>query len=113
MEETTGNSKRTRVAPRNPTEAAITCRPFTSSGANHISDGVMRNFSQQGSYIETSRQFKSGTILIVRLLRYPPMPSSVTDEDHPRSICLAEVKWRQKLTDENAIRYGIGLRYLV
>ena len=112
MEERRRKKIRKGAASRNPTEAAITCRPFTSSGALRTSDGVMRNFSNGGSYIETSHKYKSGTILIVRTLRYPTMPSFVVDEERPRSICLAEVKWLKELADENAIRYGIGLRYL-
>jgi hypothetical protein len=111
IEETT-QKKSKRTGQRNPTEASIACRPFTSSGDTHTADGVMRNFSKEGSYIETSREFIIGTILHLRMVRYPPMPSSTADEDRPRSICLAEVKWRQELADENATRYGIGLRYL-
>ena len=72
----------------------------------------MRDFSSQGSYIETSHKYQSGTILIVRTLRYPPMPSSMADEEQPRSISLAEVKWQEELADDNAIRFGMGLRYL-
>ena len=72
----------------------------------------MRNFSSDGSYIETSHEFKSGTILIVRMLFYPPTTSYVNEASRPRSICLAEVKWRQKLDDENAARFGMGLKYL-
>ena len=60
-----------RGAPRNPTEAAITCRPYASTGAIYSSAGVMRNFSSQGPYIETSRNYQSGTILILRMVRYP------------------------------------------
>lgn len=101
-----------RAAPRNMTEAAITCRPFTSTCAICVSDGVMRNFSSQGSYIETSHKFEAGTILIVRMVLYPPMPPSIADEVRPRSICLAEVKWWHRLVGEKAARYGIGLRYL-
>ena len=101
-----------RAAPRNPTEAAITCRPYTSCRAFCPMDGVMRNFSSGGSYIETSHEYKSGTILIVRTLRYPTMPPSIPDQEQPRSISLAEVKWRQELADDNAIRFGMGLRYL-
>ena len=101
-----------RVSPRNPTEAAITCRPYASTGTIYSSAGVMRNFSSQGSYIETSRNYQSGTILILRMVRYPAIPPSIADEERPRSICLAEVKWRQELDGENAIGYGIGLRYI-
>lgn len=112
MENTTQKKVIERVAPRNFTEAAITCRPYTSCGAICGADGIMRNFSSGGSYIETPHKYRSGTILIVRIVRYATMPSSKADEPRPRSICLAEVKWWQELIDENAIRYGIGLRYL-
>ena len=112
MKNTPEKKKRTRAAPRNSTEAVITCRPYTSSGAVRLSDGVMRNFSSDGSYIETSHEFKSGTILIVRMLFYPPTEPAVNEESRPRTICLAEVKWRQKLADVNAVRFGMGLRYL-
>jgi hypothetical protein len=72
----------------------------------------MRNYSGEGLYIEASREFKLGTILHMRMVRYPPMSSSAAGETQPRSICLAEVKWQQDLADDNAIRFGIGLRYL-
>lgn len=101
-----------RVGPRSPIEAGITCRPYASSGATRASDGVMRNFSSGGSYIESSHKYKSGTILILRMVRYPTIPSSIPNEERPRSICLAKVKWQQELADHNAIRYGIGLKYL-
>ncbi|MBR9984374.1 MAG: PilZ domain-containing protein [Desulfosarcina sp.] len=112
MQETMKKKGTRRVSPRNPTEAAITCQPYASTGSIYASAGVMRNFSSQGSYIETSRKYKSGTILIMRMVRYPALPPSTADEDRPRSICLAEVKWRQELAGQNAIGYGIGLRYL-
>jgi hypothetical protein len=102
-----------RVAPRIATEAAITCRPFTSCGAAHTADAVMRNFSEEGSYIEASREFKLGTILHMRMVRYPPKQTYTAGETQPRSICLAEVKWQQELADDNAIRFGMGLRHLV
>ena len=52
----------------------------------------MRNFSTEGSYIETSHKYQSGTILIVRIIHYPRLPISAANEEQPRSICLAEVK---------------------
>jgi len=112
MQEIIEKKEIARVASRIATEAAITCRPFTSGGATHTADAVLRNFSEEGSYIETSREFKLGTILHMRMVVYPPMPSSTTGETLPRSICLAEVKWQQDLADDDAIRFGLGLRYL-
>ncbi len=112
MQATAEKPNRRRAASRNPTEAAITCQPYASSGAVPVSDGVLRNFSSGGSYIETFCKYNSGTILIVRMVGYPTMPSSRADEERPRSICLAEVKWWQELSGANANRYGLGLKYL-
>jgi hypothetical protein len=100
-----------RAQPRNLSEAGITCRPFTSV-AIQASDGVIRNFSSDGFYIETSGNFKPGTILLVRTtLRSPASSLSVTGE-RARSISLAEIKWVQELADESTARYGMGLKYL-
>jgi hypothetical protein len=112
MEATLYKEDRNRAVPRNPTEAAIACQPYTSSANIRASEGVMRNFSTEGSYIETSQKFKSGTILIVRVLRYPLLSLFVADEEQPKSICLAEVKWLQELAEENPICFGLGLKYL-
>lgn len=112
MKKPTEKKIRARTASRNPTEAAVTCRTYASSAAGSASDGVMRNFSSQGSYIETSHKFESGTILILRTVRYPDIPPYVSDEERPRSICLAEVKWRRELADPDATRFGLGLKYL-
>jgi hypothetical protein len=101
-----------RAVHRNPIEAAITCRRYASNRTAQPADGVMRNFSGRGSYIETYRAFKPGTILIVRMLRFPSLPWVTGDADQPRTICLAEVKWQQKLGADTPNRYGIGLRYL-
>ncbi|WP_372683127.1 hypothetical protein [Desulfosarcina sp.] len=93
--------KTRRVSPRNPTEAAITCRPYASTDPINSSAGVMRKFSSQGSYIETSNNSQSGTILVMRMVRHPAILPFIADEERSRSIGLAEVKWRQELAGEN------------
>ncbi len=93
-------------------EVEIICRPYTSAGNVRSAQGVLRNFSSRGSYIEIDRNFKSGTILIVRTVGCLPEPSSTGSNDNPRSICLGEIKWGQELTDAMEPRYGMGLRYL-
>ena len=104
--------KSKRMALRTPTEAIVTCRPYASSGARHATDGIMLNYSSDGSNIETARPFKSGTILFMRMVRYPPALPPAASDDRPRSICLAEVKWQQTLAEADAVRYGMGVRYL-
>ncbi len=111
MHATTIKDKRTD-APRTATLAAVTCRPFASSGATHTADGVIRNYSGKGVYMETSHRFNSGTILHLRIVEYPPESLRLGDDVRPRSICLAEVKWRQELADASGLQYGLGLRYL-
>lgn len=94
------------------TEVAIICRPYASAGNERSVQGVMRNFSSQGSYIELDRKFKSGTILIVRTVGCLPTPALADRIENPRSICLGEIKWGQDLDDAAQPRYGMGLRYL-
>lgn len=112
MEKFSKQKKVKRAASRSPTETAITCRPYVSYRAACTSDGVMRNFSNHGFYVETSGRFESGTILIVRMLRYPAVTSNLDCDSQPRTICLAEVKWCRKLVEGNGTRYGMGLRFL-
>jgi len=112
MEDTLEKKIVERVALRSLTEAAITCRLFSSVGTTRSSDGVMHNFSSQGAYIETAGNYRTGTILIVQMVGNPHLSASMVDEFRPRSICLAEVRWHQQLVDENAVRYGMGLKYL-
>jgi hypothetical protein len=97
---------------RSPTEAEVACRPFTNDAAADTVDAVMRNFSEKGCYIETFREFKLGTILHLRMFRYPSIQLSPGVEAQPPSVCLAEVKWRQELIDESSTQYGFGLKYL-
>jgi hypothetical protein len=102
-----------RASLRNATEAAVVCSPFTSNRTTHTTCAVIRNFSKEGSYIETSCKFKSGTILHLRMVDFPSLPPSLKTEDLPRSIFLAEVKWWKELVDEGIMHYGLGLKYLV
>jgi hypothetical protein len=111
MDKNPPQKKGQRAASRQTTEALITCQPFTSNVSRHASDGVMRNFSGNGFYIETSRPYSPETILLMRTVSYPQVSPLSTDE-RPRSICLAEVKWMHTLVRENAIRFGMGARYL-
>jgi hypothetical protein len=106
-------TKRPRIARRSPTSATVTCQPYVSAGPIHLNNGELRNFSSEGCYIETSCEFNSGTILFIRTTRYPSIVSSTATHERPRSMCLAEVKWLRDLSDEETVRFGIGLRYLM
>jgi hypothetical protein len=113
MQLTLNRTNRPRIAPRNPTVAAITCQPYVSTGSIGINNGMLRNFSNEGCYIETSCEFNSGTVLLIRTTKYPANSSSMGTHERPRSVCLAEVKWFKDLSDKDTILYGMGLRYLM
>jgi hypothetical protein len=72
----------------------------------------MRNFSIAGAYIETFQEFRIGTILQMRMVQYPSTQQSLGPDDQPRTMTLAEVKWRQQLAAGNASPYGFGLKLL-
>ncbi len=110
MKTTATRKSGNRVQPRWGTHAGITCRPFTS-GFLQTAEGIMRNFSTTGSYIETSCEFKPGTVLIIRLTLFPSDPSSPA-KGAIRSIALAEVKWLRELSNKGSAHYGMGVRYL-
>ncbi|MGD9251111.1 MAG: hypothetical protein PVG19_07795 [Desulfobacterales bacterium] len=106
------NQDKRRIASRHPTEAAVACRPFHSNGTTTTADAVMRNFSKSGSYIESAHAFKIGTIIQLRMVQYPSTQGILDLDDRPRSTCLAAIKWRRPLADENDGPYGFGLKYL-
>lgn len=101
-----------RKTERHETAVAVVCQPYTSRRAERTIDGVMRNLSDGGFYMETRHPFKNGSILIVRTRGGPPEPSGRVESPRPRSISLAEIRWRRELAEDAEIRYGLGLRYL-
>ena len=101
-----------RAVDRVATEVAVVCRPYASTGNVRSAQGVLRNYSSQGAYIETDLKCKSGAILIVRIVGCLPVPSYADENEKPRSICLGEIKWQRDLMNEKNRRFGMGLRYL-
>ncbi|WP_054700282.1 hypothetical protein [Desulfosarcina cetonica] len=65
----------------------------------------------RGAYIETAHPFKPGTILIVRMVRYPSSQTDREAVEGVRSIVLAEVRWRRERLAAGGPIYGMGLRY--
>lgn len=101
-----------RESTRNPVEIGIVCQPYSSTGSTRHCTGVLCNYSSGGVFIKTPWEFKTGTILVIRTIR-SARPSSFHDyEEGLRTICLAEVKWHQDLSDHKTTCYGMGLCYL-
>lgn len=101
-----------RVSPRNRTEAAVACQLYASHGGTQKIDGVMRNFSNNGAYIEINVPVPVGTLLIVRIVRYPSLSIGDDKEIMPRSMGLAEVRWNREAQDAQPPCYGVGLKYI-
>jgi hypothetical protein len=93
-------------------EADVSFRLFCSCIPNDAIHGIMSNFSRHGCHIETSREFGLGSILLLRVVSYPPAASLLSAEERPHSICLAEVTWLKELNSESEIRYSMKVRYL-
>jgi hypothetical protein len=106
------NHHDSRTDERFASEVEIICQPYGSTRTMRSVQGVIRNFSRGGLYIEIDHAFKAGTILMVRMVGCPSSPSTTGCRDKPRSNCLGEIKWRQDLGSEEAPHYGMGLRYL-
>ena len=106
------NLDKRRNASRHPTEAAVACRPFHSNGTTTTADAVMRNFSKCGAYVESAHALKIGTVIQLRMVQYPSPLEDLDWDERPRSTCLAAIKWRRHLSDENDGPIGFGLQYL-
>jgi hypothetical protein len=102
-----------RIELRHPIEATVACHPFTSRGTPQAADAVMRNFSDTGSYIESTHAFEVGTVIQVRLVPYPSTRPSADATEWPRSVGLATVRWRRPLADEAGGPYGFGLKHML
>lgn len=97
---------------RTATRIGIACRRFASVGACDSSDGELLNYSDTGAYVTSSRAFATGSVLAIRLIRFPENEFPPMSDSSPRTIFLAEVKWTQPIQEGPDCRYGIGLRYL-
>jgi hypothetical protein len=101
-----------RWSTRNLANIGIVCQPYSSASNIRRCTGVLRNYSNGGIYIEAPHDYKSGTILVIRTNHSAQPSSTAPSGEGVRTICLAEVKWRQDLSDQQTTRYGMGLKYL-
>ncbi|PIE66901.1 MAG: hypothetical protein CSA23_06695 [Deltaproteobacteria bacterium] len=103
---------RRRDCLRHPTQAIISCNAFTSRLTKSGTVGNVSNFCENGFYMETNVAYPVGTTLLVRAIRYSKGTAEANDEIGPKSLCLAQVRWRKEVIDRNTTRYGMGLCYL-
>ena len=110
MEKATAMEK--RGSTRNSAEIEIVCQPYSSTSAGRHCSAVLRNFSDGGVYIEAPYEYSPGTILLIRTANAANPSNGLYPKEGLRTICLAEVRWRQNLRDTQTIRHGMGLGYL-
>mgnify|MGYP001821763541 CR=1 FL=1 len=96
---------------RSGVAVSIDCQPFSLVYETHQSEGILRNYSDEGAYVELSRPYHKGNIVMMRLLEESPAP---LDEEAAacRPMGLAEVKWVRHIEGVGPQRYGIGLKML-
>ena len=99
-----------RYFPRHCTRTTVSCRAFTSDIPESGIEGNVINFSDDGFYMETRRKYPVDSTLFIRVTRYSKKKAS--DRIGPKSLCLAQVRWRCEVNDQHAVRYGMGLRYI-
>jgi len=112
MDSTAQEINEKRESTRNPAEIRIICQPYSSASDIRQCTGLLRNYSDNGIYIETPHDYKPGTILIIRITHCTRHSSLVSLGKGVRTICLAQVKWQQDLSDHSTTCYGMGLGYL-
>lgn len=96
---------------RSGVAVSIDCQPFSLVYETDQNEGILRNYSDEGAYVELPRSYHKGNILLMRLLEESP---TVLDEEVGtcRSMSLAEVKWVRPIEGVGPPRYGIGLKML-
>ena len=99
-----------RLANRISIRAVLNCR-YYSSTKERPSKAIMLNFSESGSYIESTEKFNIGSAIIYKLLTHPVDLLRIEVFAQPRSICLSEVRWCREIKGKDTVRYGMGLKY--
>jgi hypothetical protein len=97
---------------RNRTEIPVVCRQFNTQYPTHSISGIMLNYSSNGTYIKSNTNCDKGTILLIRIPKYPTIAKFNGNLGTIRSISIAEVKWVLPIRDDEKTSFGIGLRYL-
>lgn len=101
-----------RESSRNQTKTPVCHYLLTPPQDAELIDGILRNFSSEGVYMESSRLYPKGSVIVLRIIYYPHQHFSTGAKAAIRSISLAEVKWVHPLKRRFENCYGIGLRFL-
>lgn len=74
--------------------------------------GAMLNYSEFGAYIESHRELKPGSTILLHTERVMIACETADNCVPPNATLLAEIKWRRTdAADDGAPRFGAGIRY--
>ena len=97
---------------RHRTQTTVSCNAFTSDISEVGIEGNVTNFGEDGFYMETYFAYPVTTTLLIRVTHYPKRKTRAADSIGPKSLCLAQVRWRREVKDQDVVRHGMGLRYI-
>lgn len=84
---------------------------FSYFNKEHFFDAQTLNLCTNGMCIKSNVYLQPGTIVYIRVKRFPPKGSRKEVGEALRSATLAEVKWCQEFVDAKNSFYGVGVRY--
>ena len=72
---------------------------------------TVKNYSEDGVYIEAGERFGPGTYVTVRRNGAPKGPGHPS-RDHAKSLFVGQVRWTREITGAQGSHFGMGVRYL-
>jgi len=99
-----------RATRRHPISTSIVCRHLNTAIAGSSFDGVMKNCSIHGVYVELAARCEVGTFLVIRVTGGS---GGYSKDEGFQSLSVAEVKWSRLIPAEGEARYATGLKYVV
>lgn len=97
---------------RNHTRVSVACSCLTAASPDTASNGVMINCSCSGTCIELNRKLFVGSIVLIRTTGLITEDLDRALPEGFKTLALAEVKWSERLGEERASGYAVGLKYL-
>jgi hypothetical protein len=99
-----------RANQRNICEVAVRWSRFNTAPTH---EGALKNYSNNGVYIELNDVLLPGTYLLVQIEKIDSVNAPEGAGECLRMNGIAEVKWCREFQEGLGQRYGAGLRYLV
>lgn len=97
---------------RHTINASTACGHFTASINGKIYDGKMLNYSSNGMCIESSAEFKKGSIVMIKVNALSSNADYQKLTEGFRTVSLAEIKWYKRSHNSGKALFGMSaLKY--